>query len=66
MNEKTTINLTAKQRAVLEQTDGRNIKEIAEALGWPERNVKHHSDVLRKKFGVKARRHLIPLRDEYL
>lgn len=66
MTHTSTPILTKKERQVLARTDGRSIKEIADELGWPERTVKYYSDTLRKKLGVDARRHLIPLRDRYL
>lgn len=57
------MNLSDKQRKVLALTDGRTIAEIAQELGWHERTVKYHSDVLRRKFKVDKRRQLIKYRD---
>ena len=57
-------NLTPTETRILHETDGRSIPEIAAALGMTPRAVKFHSDNLRKAYGVKNRRDLIPFGKE--
>ena len=41
--------------------EGLSNKEIADRIGLGERTVKHHTDRLRAKLGVKKKRELIPI-----
>jgi DNA-binding CsgD family transcriptional regulator len=55
------MKLTETQARILNETDGRSIEEIAQALQMNPRTVKYYSDALRAKYGVKSRRALIPI-----
>ena len=49
--------LSDRQRSVLELlADGYTSQEVGERLGMSARTVKAHSDVLRRKLGVRYRR----------
>ena len=51
------VRLSDRQRSVLELiADGLTSEEIGEQLGMSPRTVKAHSDVLRRKLGVRYRR----------
>ncbi len=44
--------------------EGLTNKEIADRLGLGQRTVKHHTDTLRAKLGVKNKRQLIAMNRE--
>jgi DNA-binding NarL/FixJ family response regulator len=51
------VRLSERQRSVLELlADGLTSAEVGELLGMSPRTVKAHSDVLRRKLGVRYRR----------
>ena len=59
--------LTDKQTAVLELVvDGLTSREIAAQLGCSPATAKAHCDVLRRKFGVERKSHLIATGRVYL
>ena len=46
--------------------DGLSVREIAETLVVSHRTAQYYNDCLRRKFGVKNRRELIPLGRRFL
>jgi DNA-binding CsgD family transcriptional regulator len=57
--------LSARQQEIWELVrQGLTNAEIAERLGLKHRTVKHHTDALRNKLGVKHKRQLIQMRPE--
>jgi DNA-binding CsgD family transcriptional regulator len=46
--------------------DGLSVREIAETLVVAHRTAQYYNDCLRRKFGVKNRRELIPLGRRFL
>ncbi len=57
--------LSARQQEIWELVrQGLTNAEIAERLGLKHRTVKHHTDALRNKLGVKHKRQLITLNRE--
>lgn len=60
------MKLTANEKRVLAATDGRPMRVIAGELGMTLRNVKYHTESLRKKLGCEQRWMLIAKRDEVL
>jgi DNA-binding NarL/FixJ family response regulator len=56
------VTLSDRQREVVELIElGLTNSEIARELGISERTVKAHTDTIRRRWGITARRRIVPM-----